>query len=89
VQQNPWVQALWMFVADLIAAFIPVIPFALLPLATARIVSIIVTAILLILLGIGRGVVARRNILLTVIETVGIASAAALAGYLISKLISG
>lgn len=89
VQQNPWVQSLWMFVADLIAASIPVIPFALLPIAPARIVSISVTAVLLILLGIGRGVVARRNLLITVIETVGIASAAALAGFLIGKLVAG
>ncbi len=89
VQQNPWVQSLWMFVADLIAASIPVIPFALLPIASARIVSVIVTAALLILLGIGRGVVAERNLFVTVVETVGIASAAALAGFLISKLITG
>ena len=89
VQQNPWVQALWMFVADLIAASIPVIPFAILPLASARILSVIVTAILLILLGIGRGVVGKRNVLVTIVETVGIATAAAVAGFLIGKLVAG
>ncbi len=88
-QQNPLVQALWMFVADLIAASIPVIPFALLPIASARIVSVIVTAILLIILGIGRGIVGKRNVLITVVETVGIATAAALAGFLIAKLVAG
>jgi VIT1/CCC1 family predicted Fe2+/Mn2+ transporter len=89
VQQNPWVQATWMFVADLIAASIPVIPFAVLPLASARIISVIVTAILLILLGVGRGIVGKRNVLVTIVETVGIATAAALAGFLIGKLVAG
>lgn len=89
VQLNPWVQATWMFVADLIAASIPVIPFAILPLASARILSVIVTAILLILLGIGRGIVGKRNVLITIVETVGIATAAALAGFLIGKLVAG
>ncbi len=89
VQQNPWVQAIWMFIADLIAASVPVIPFALFPLATARILSVIVTAILLILLGIGRGVIGKRNISITIVQTVGIATAAALAGFLIGKLVAG
>ncbi len=88
-QKNPWVQALWMFIADLIAASIPVIPFALFPLASARIISVIVTAILLVLLGIGRGIVGKRNILITTLETVGIATAAALAGFFIGRLVSG
>ncbi len=87
-QQNAGVQAIWMFLADLIAASVPVIPFALLPLAPARILSVAMTALLLILLGIGRGIVGKRNILITVIETVGIATAAALAGFLIGKLVA-
>lgn len=88
-QKNPLVQAIWMFIADLIAASIPVIPFALFPLALARVVSVIVTAILLIILGIGRGIVGKRNVLTTTLETVGIATAAALAGFLIGKLVAG
>lgn len=86
--RNPVVQALWMLVADAFAAAIPVIPFALLPLASARIVSIIITGLLLVLLGIGRARVARTNLPLTVIETVGIATAAAIAGLLIGKLVT-
>jgi VIT1/CCC1 family predicted Fe2+/Mn2+ transporter len=31
--RNPWVQSIWMFVADLFAAFVPVLPFAFQPLA--------------------------------------------------------
>jgi len=34
--QNPFVQSIWMFVADLFAAFVPVLPFAFLPLGPAR-----------------------------------------------------
>jgi predicted membrane protein (TIGR00267 family) len=78
-----------MFVADLLAAAIPVIPFALFPLATARIVSLGVTLLLLIFLGISRGLIGRRNLLVTTLQTVVIAAAAAAAGVLISKWISG
>ncbi len=85
--RNPLVQSLWMFFADLLAAFIPVIPFALFPLATARIISISITAILLLLLGIARGIVARSSILRGAVETLGIATAAAIAGYFIGKLV--
>lgn len=87
--QNPWIQAIWMFIADLIAAAIPVIPFALFPLASARIVSIIVTTLLLIFLGIGRAIVSHRSMFVTIVETVGIAAAAALAGFLIGRLVTG
>ena len=62
--------------------------FAFLPLETARTVSVVVTALLLILLGIGRARIGQRKVLPTVVETVGIAAAAAVAGLLIVKLIS-
>ena len=87
-QKNPFVQSAWMFISDLFAASIPVIPFAFLPLVTARIVSLIVTAILLLLLGVGRGIVGHRNVVLTALETLGIAAAAAAAGFLIGKLVT-
>lgn len=87
-QENPYAHAAWMFVSDLIAAFTPVLPFAFLPLDTARIVSIIVTTLLLLGVGIGRGLVANRNIWFTALETLGIAAAAALAGYFIGKWIT-
>ena len=77
-----------MFISDLFAASVPVIPFAYLPLGTARIVSLIVTAILLLLLGVGRGIVGHRNVVLTALETLGIATAAAVAGFLIGKLVT-
>jgi vacuolar iron transporter family protein len=87
-QKNPFVQSAWMFISDLFAAAVPVLPFAFLPLGTARLVSLIITAILLLLLGVGRGLVGHRNVVLTALETLGIATAAALAGFLIGKLVT-
>jgi len=87
-QKNPFVQSAWMFISDLFASSVPVIPFALLPLGTARLVSLIITAILLLLLGVGRGLVGGRNVMLTALQTLGIATAAALAGFLIGKLVT-
>jgi VIT1/CCC1 family predicted Fe2+/Mn2+ transporter len=86
--RNPFVQSAWMFVSDLLAASVPVIPFAFLPLAEARAVSIALTTVLLLLLGLGRGLVARTNVFRTMIETVLIAAAAASAGLLIGQLIT-
>jgi vacuolar iron transporter family protein len=87
-QKNPFVQSVWMFISDLFAASVPVIPFAFLPLGSARLVSLIITAILLLLLGVGRGLIGHRNVVLTALETLGIATAAALAGFLIGKLVT-
>ena len=87
-QKNPFVQSAWMFISDLFAAFVPVLPFAFLPLSSARLVSLIITALLLLLLGVGRGLVGNRNIVLTALETLGIAAAAAFAGFLIGKLVT-
>lgn len=85
---SPSAHALWMFVADLFAGAVPVIPFAFLPLAEARIASLIVTTALLLALGIGRGLVAGRNILRTTLETLIVAAAAAAAGVAIGRMIS-
>ena len=87
-RQNPFVQSAWMFFTDLVAASIPVIPFAFFSLATARIVSSLVTLALLVLLGIGRARVGHRHVVPTVAETIGIATAAAAAGVGVAKLIS-
>jgi vacuolar iron transporter family protein len=84
---NPWEQALWMLLADFAAAAVPIVPFVLLPIPQARIVSAVVTLMLLIGLGIGRARVAERDTLRTVLETVSIGIAAALAGVGISVFI--
>jgi vacuolar iron transporter family protein len=78
--QSPLVHALWMLVADFLAAAIPILPFAFLAVPEGRVASGIVTMLLLIGLGFGRARIGGRNILRTVIETVSIGVAAALAG---------
>jgi vacuolar iron transporter family protein len=87
-RHNPCVQSAWMFLTDLFAAAVPVIPFALFTLATARLVSLTVTFMLLVILGIGRARIGHRRTLPTVIQTVGIATAAAAAGIAVGKLIA-
>ena len=87
-KRNPLVQSLWMFAADLFAAAVPVIPFAFLSLGQARTTSVTTTGLLLVFLGIGRAKVARTSLVPTILETVAIATAAAVAGVLIGKLVS-
>jgi vacuolar iron transporter family protein len=87
--QGPLVQSLWMLVADFLAAAIPIVPFVLLPVAQGRVVSATVTLLLLIGLGIGRAWIGGRGVLRTVVETVSIGVAAALAGVAIGTAIAG
>jgi VIT1/CCC1 family predicted Fe2+/Mn2+ transporter len=74
------VRSLWMLIADFFAAAIPILPFAFLPVPQGRIVSAAITTLLLVGLGIGRARIGGRSTLRTVIETVSIGVAAALAG---------
>jgi vacuolar iron transporter family protein len=85
---SPVVHACWMGIADFIAAMTPVIPFIFLPLEQAKIVFIFGTALLLILLGIGRAKLGERPVFRTVLETFVIAAAAAIAGALVGLMIS-
>jgi VIT1/CCC1 family predicted Fe2+/Mn2+ transporter len=85
---SPVVHATWMGIADFAAGITPVIPFAFLPFAEARVVCIAGTATLLILLGIGRARIGNRPLVRTVFETIAIAAAAAIAGVMIGWLIS-
>ena len=84
---NPAEQALWMLVADFFAAAVPILPFVLLPIAHARIVSGVVTVALLIALGVGRSQLGQRSVVRTVIETVSMGVGAAIAGVAIGVLI--
>ena len=85
--QNPWEQALWMLFADFLAAGVPIVPFVVLPIAQARIVSGAMTLALLVALGVGRARIARGNVVRTVTETVSIGVAAAFAGVGIGMLV--
>ena len=84
---NPGIQAIWMLLADFLAAAVPILPFVFLPIATARMTSVAVTTALLILLGIGRAWIAKGNMTRTIAETVTVGVAAALAGVGIGVLI--
>ena len=84
---NPWEQALWMLLADFLAAAVPILPFVFLAVAQARLVSAVVTLGLLVVLGFGRARIAKRGEFRTVVETVSIGIAAALAGVVISVVI--
>jgi len=85
---SPVIHSIWMFLSDLFAGLTPVIPFVLFPMHTAWIICIVVTAVLLLLLGIGRARISNRSPVRTVAETMGIALAAALAGVIVGMLLS-
>lgn len=85
---NPLEQALWMLLADFLAAAVPILPFVFVPVAQARVVSGVVTTALLIGLGVGRAQIAKRNAIRTVVETVSIGIAAAIAGVAIGVLVN-
>ena len=85
---SPWSHAIWMFVSDLFAAGVPVVPFALFDIGTARIVSLVVTGGLMALLGIARGRIGHEPIWRTALQTMAIAGAAALAGVVIGRLVT-
>ena len=84
---SPWQQALWMLIADFAAAAVPILPFVFLTVPQARIVSAVVTIALLVGLGVGRGRIAGSAVARTIVETVCVGIAAALAGVAISVLI--
>ena len=85
-EASPIAHASWMFVADMLAALVPVVPFALLPMSEARYVSIACTATVLVVLGIGRAKIGKRRILSTTLQTLAIAAAAGLAGVIVGNL---
>jgi len=87
VTVNPREQALWTLLADFLSAAIPILPFGLLPISQARIVSAVITVSLLVALGVGRARIGGRGVARTVTETVSIGITAALAGVGIGMLI--
>jgi len=87
-RESPAVHAGWMFLADLLAAAVPVLPFAFYDLATARLVSLAMTGLLLGVLGIGRGRIAHKNVVVTAAQTLAIAAAAATAGVLMGRFVT-
>ena len=87
VQLNPVEQALWMLLADFVAATVPLLPFVVLPISQARPVCAVATIAFLVALGIGRARLAGSSVVRMVLETVLIGIAAAVAGVGIGVLI--
>ncbi len=85
---SPRAHALWMFFADLLAAGVPVAPFAFFPIDDARLVSLVITGMLMAGLGVARGVIGHEAVWRTTLQTMAIAGAAALAGVLIGRIVS-
>ncbi len=86
---GPLAHALWMFAADVVAALVPVVPFALWPIDAARYISVAATALVLVALGVGRARIGKRRVLATTLQTLAIAAAAGVAGVLVGKLFTG
>lgn len=80
VPQGPLAHATWMLFADLAASLLPVLPFALLPMSSARIVSVVLTAMLMLGLGAWRARLGQRPTLVTALQTLAIAAAAGVVG---------
>jgi vacuolar iron transporter family protein len=88
VKLDPLEQALWMLFADFFAAAVPILPFVFLPISQARIVSAVMTVLLLVGLGIGRAQLGGRDVVRTVTETVLMGLGAAIAGVAIGVFIN-
>lgn len=80
VPQSPLAHATWMLFADLSASLLPVVPFALLPMSSARVVSVLLTAALMLALGAWRARLGQRPTLATALQTLAIAAAAGIVG---------
>lgn len=80
---SPAAQAAWMFVADLFAASMPVIPFAFLDVDAARIASLTATFSMMTVLGWARAAITGSPRGRTIAQTLGVTTAAAAAGLVI------
>jgi VIT1/CCC1 family predicted Fe2+/Mn2+ transporter len=88
-EEGPMAHASWMLIADLFASLVPVVPFMLLPIGPARIMSVALTGLLMLVLGIWRARLGRRRTLVTALQTLGIATAAGIAGLVAGRFVDG
>lgn len=80
---SPAAEAAWMFVADLVAATVPVLPFAFLATGPASAASLALTAMMMVALGAAQGAITGSPRARTIAQTLGVAAAAAVAGWAI------
>lgn len=85
---GPWLHSVWMFGAVLLAGSVPIIPFAILDIDQARALSLILTAALLVLLGILRARIGGMSVPRTAAQTLAIGAAATAAGIAIGRLVT-
>ena len=86
--RNPVWKAFWIFIAYIIAAAFPVLPYALFPHDTALIVSITGTVLALFAVGAAKTVYTGRSAVRSGIEMLAIAALAGVAGYLAGRLVA-
>lgn len=80
--KSPVWKGVWIFVAYIIAAVFPVLPYALFPRETAMAVSISGTVLALLAVGAAKTIYTGRNAIKSALEMLGIAALAGIAGYL-------
>ncbi len=85
--ENPGLRAVFIFLAYVIGAFFPVFPYAVLERDQALTLSIVITVIAVFVLGIGKGILAKRNILKSGLEALLVGTASALVGFLAGRLV--
>lgn len=85
--EEPLGNALVMGTAYVAGGLVPVVPYLVLPIATAMPVSIVVTLLALFLFGGLKGRVVKQSWWRSGLEMLGVAGLAALAGYLIGRLV--
>lgn len=85
----PIANALWMFIAVIVASWVPVVPFAFFDIDTARWVALGLTGTLMVGLGYARGRIGQVNVWWAIGQTVGIAGIAAVAGITIGTAVTG
>src|SRR5690349_8300377 len=84
---SPWARVMDVQLGSAAAA-LPVVAFVVWPVGTARVVSVMITSALLVVLGLRRAQIAHTTVLRTVVETVGVAAAAVIAGWPIGSFVN-
>lgn len=84
--QNPVWKAIWIFVAYILAAVFPVLPYALFRLSTAFKISIVGTIIALFSVGAAKTIYTGRSAIRSGLEMLIIALLAGAAGYLVGRI---
>jgi len=86
--RNPLWRGVWIFVAYIVAAVFPVLPYALFPRETAMTVSIAGTVLALFAVGAAKTIYTGRNAIKSGVEMLAVAALAGIAGFLAGHFIA-